>query len=904
MGRPPRNSIGSSSSNATSLASLSHVRELDTNHRSWLARSLDKNDAEIAALEKLNKILRSLKQEIIKRDGSEEILIEAASAISNLDNGLLFTEEVEACIDGMKEDKDDENDELLKNFFLHMKLRRKILNRFARRLNRLARSMDGETVGVGPPIPPKYGDPPVAIDMKKMEEFSKKRERFEEYEEEQQQRKIEKEENELKKRKQDHLSEGKDMGIINKEEDADKPVTIPQEFVEYEIGFKEAYASLAESESLDKKNPGAPDLGVLKYGVGIGATNRAMSYKEKIAEYQRWEHDLLVRIPPQPTFKELGMNEIFDKEARKLKLKESKEAEVENDEDLDEGDDKRKASDTNDTEESQHTSDNCRDSDDDDSKSNGSTKEDVSMEINSKEESSIEEKSMEETSIEETSMEEKALEERSIEEKSMDDVSEKSQDDTKDDKDGSDIETDKKEDGAEEIDKEDVTMKEKVKDEETESKNENSNETNKANEDNDKGSKKDEVEHEKKEEIIEKNTESVLSKLKQQVFFSLQAVPSFYNQDLRRIRAVHTDLMESTKKAHIQRLVTEATNEYNQALRVSNDLNNLRQKLQGDISRLMYSARSMHQKKKGDYAVEVAIAKNKWQRRKDIWEQTQKKKVDMMNIVYSGQLKTRVIVEDIVSSLVEKVGYRLDRRRFPNPMITRGDPVREAAASILSDMKDTIVTHITAESFSYNPNEKFEAFVPPPDETQMQNNSLTLEFQMRQKQIQNDINICETKLMKNEEERKRAWKRLAKVKAEAAGFSMVARATEHSFPPVPQLKGSKMYSPPANSEFMSSYNRQSTPRQNPVTTLHRTTPAKEYKDKSSSDAPKSYSESLKARIFSDGSIKPVMAPKKLKDGTYQRPAGRKRKGMDWDAVRGVWTPTANPSEGKSQEDFY
>jgi hypothetical protein len=31
-------------------------------------------------------------------------------------------------------------------------------------------------------------------------------------------------------------------------------------------------------------------------------------------------------------------------------------------------------------------------------------------------------------------------------------------------------------------------------------------------------------------------------------------------------------------------------------------------------------------------------------------------------------------------------------------------------------------------------------------------------------------------------------------------------------------------------------------------------------------------------------------PKKTPDGLYQRPAGRKRKGMQWDAVRGIWVP--------------
>ena len=35
---------------------------------------------------------------------------------------------------------------------------------------------------------------------------------------------------------------------------------------------------------------------------------------------------------------------------------------------------------------------------------------------------------------------------------------------------------------------------------------------------------------------------------------------------------------------------------------------------------------------------------------------------------------------------------------------------------------------------------------------------------------------------------------------------------------------------------------------------------------------------------------PVQMPKRNKDGLYQRPAGRQRKGIDWDGVAGRWIP--------------
>mmetsp|Transcript_42961 Transcript_42961/g.84390 ORF Transcript_42961/g.84390 Transcript_42961/m.84390 type:complete len:1144 (-) Transcript_42961:71-3502(-) len=52
-------------------------------------------------------------------------------------------------------------------------------------------------------------------------------------------------------------------------------------------------------------------------------------------------------------------------------------------------------------------------------------------------------------------------------------------------------------------------------------------------------------------------------------------------------------------------------------------------------------------------------------------------------------------------------------------------------------------------------------------------------------------------------------------------------------------------------------------------------------------------EKVKERKLPDGAVRPVATPKQNKDGTFLRPAGRKRKGMDWDEIRGVWIPSGN-----------
>jgi hypothetical protein len=59
---------------------------------------------------------------------------------------------------------------------------------------------------------------------------------------------------------------------------------------------------------------------------------------------------------------------------------------------------------------------------------------------------------------------------------------------------------------------------------------------------------------------------------------------------------------------------------------------------------------------------------------------------------------------------------------------------------------------------------------------------------------------------------------------------------------------------------------------------------------------------VRERIYADGSVRPVTEPKRGKDGLFQRPAGRTRKGMNWDAVRGIWIPDPSfkgPPESKS-----
>ena len=48
--------------------------------------------------------------------------------------------------------------------------------------------------------------------------------------------------------------------------------------------------------------------------------------------------------------------------------------------------------------------------------------------------------------------------------------------------------------------------------------------------------------------------------------------------------------------------------------------------------------------------------------------------------------------------------------------------------------------------------------------------------------------------------------------------------------------------------------------------------------------------SLKERTLADGSVRPVVAPKKSKSGIYSMPRGKPLKGFKWNSTRGVWEP--------------
>ena len=54
---------------------------------------------------------------------------------------------------------------------------------------------------------------------------------------------------------------------------------------------------------------------------------------------------------------------------------------------------------------------------------------------------------------------------------------------------------------------------------------------------------------------------------------------------------------------------------------------------------------------------------------------------------------------------------------------------------------------------------------------------------------------------------------------------------------------------------------------------------------------------VQARMNPDGTVFPVQRSKRMSNGLFARPAGRQRRGMDWDGERGCWYPVPEGQGG-------
>jgi len=343
---------------------------------------------------------------------------------------------------------------------------------------------------------------------------------------------------------------------------------------------------------------------------------------------------------------------------------------------------------------------------------------------------------------------------------------------------------------------------------------------------------------------------------------SLLPLPSFYEQDMKRIRLVHADLMATSIHEHARRRIAECTNDYNQAFRVSNDLYNQRIKLQNDVNAINHSQRMEISKVKNDYAMQVTLARARWQKRKEAWELQKAKKA--MQGMY-GQMPIGT-------------SHTQHASRHHNQ-------IYNTVGLALGRIVDAVVLKVEG---GLSDGDQFEPFVPPPSpnfDGMIVNEATGETFGDRSRRVENSarnqLQSLSTRLQQSEEDRKRAWRKLLKTKAEyevpSAGNRRRLDQTAINAIPVPPLRGSSVV-PPSAAQYQPA----------PVAAY---VPPVRHNPLEEDSAQSKYSAArVRERIAEDGTVKPVTMPKRDKDGLYMRPAGRTRKGMNWDAVRGMWVP--------------
>ena len=230
------------------------------------------------------------------------------------------------------------------------------------------------------------------------------------------------------------------------------------------------------------------------------------------------------------------------------------------------------------------------------------------------------------------------------------------------------------------------------------------------------------------------------------------------------------------------------------------------------------------------------------------------------------------------------------------------DPTHRTVAFCLGDILDTAIPAGEGQIRL----EKFQEEFQPPSKPDIQSNSNYAQNQKTEQRLKQECNQLTAELRASEDERQKAWKRMMKAKAEFEmphGRMSVDMQNYHMMP-LPSLRQSVGENKPPVSVSLP-MDASAVARLPTVSTSAAPMPARPPNPTMPGASGAAASDSkysaarVRERISSDGTVAPVTAPKRTKDGLFIRPAGRTRKGMEWDAVRGIWVPEAAPSGGST-----
>jgi len=385
--------------------------------------------------------------------------------------------------------------------------------------------------------------------------------------------------------------------------------------------------------------------------------------------------------------------------------------------------------------------------------------------------------------------------------------------------------------------------------------------------DRDEDERKDE-EHSDSEDEKEAESETkdqITEGMKPKRSISFAPTPSFDEQDLGRIRLIHKDLLNLSQVELTRKRLSAATGDYNKAYKFSTQLFEARQMIQHNLTFAIAKGRQELQKAHSDYTIAYTAAKQRWIKEK--FEYDMKKSQAVLPTKWGNRPLGTEVINDYV------------RANYSNVQ-------RTTVAQTLADIIDGCVLAGMGKADI----QRFRDFEPPPAPgMNVQTGENMAQRQHRvEMEYRKQYSDIDTKLQKSETERARAWRKAMKAQAEnnavcGARGSRVNISNYHTIP-VPVIRSgqqsltSQMMQ--QRSKVISSASAPPVPA--PSTATSSTT--------STVDMSKYSAEKVKLRKAADGSVAPVSKPKKDKDGLYLRPAGRTRKGMQWDAVNGVWKP--------------
>lgn len=778
-----------------------HPQELKQEHREFLARSLDRNDVDLSALIRLNRSLHKSREQILESCGELVLL--------DLGVGRLTLVNDELHVSKGKEEAYTLTPAQMKlcvDFLWRMKLRRKLANRLIRRLNRVAQAMDG--ADVTPPAPPRYGDLRLHMDPAAVQAQSQRWAR-------------------------EALAK---MRILEAKEGKTPLATLSLDTTQEQTGTASPTVpvtdqtrpeqSISSAQETPKEEPIKPELPASnpvnpETSQVTSTENAPITMDDEYAilrEYDEaydkvwdkqtktWQYLLAEqRVPPD--YLSIKAGAAIGAQTRLLSEQEREQehkrwqaallARIPHQPTFEELGLKNRVFCLE--ERRKRCLDEAAEEDDDDA--NTETKKSRASDektLQAKKEHHQEDEKMEDSSDEE--MEEK---------------------DVQDDEIGDD-------------DKEDTAL------ESATAKTTNS-----------------EPQKERKPQDSEEDNgeDKPLEEPKRIRPMSLVAVPSFRDQDLNRIRMVHGELLSSSILESARRLMAEATNEYNAAFRMSNQLFEHRNRLQQNLAYFLAKSRTELAKVNSDHALQVAIAKQRWLKQKH--EHDQKRAQQFLPSCWG-----RPPFGTTSTQNYQRLGG-----------------VAAIVGTCVADIVDGSIIMLEGNV----PNNKFEEFVPPaaPHTNQQTGESLASQHRRMESEMKRQLHDCNVKFQASEEERQRAWTKMMKTKTEiepssAAAAARRARPDVPSFHiPLPPLRNSTQQVVPRELVTRTAVASYTPPVSNGLTNAN------------SSDSKYSAAR-VRERISADGTVAPVTEPKKTKEGLYVRPAGRTRKGMQWDAVRGIW----------------